>query len=417
MRETPFGQQDARVIEHPNGRCNEMPKLEPHQQQEEEREEEWRQEGEEGENRDVDQHQQQPPQLGQLQVRQQRLVGPCSIFTILTLLLLLIGCVTLGIYTTVNEQKVNLEWRLWLSNAEVFSISDMTHNKLRWYAGSVCIEKLENKDYQEEVEVSLEKRSCSDIKRRNVQKNITRNDIHHHQLSFFWTAGTKIFLQMSIVLSAGNTRRYLADYIIDTVDERRECVAHALPVGHLPGWQFNLNGTSSGSVNCTKNNVTAECSSTVTELGRTHRYLLCMQLSKYDGSRRPNLSFHLLINGEEYQLGEAAPSDTKKCQLNETDCCIDYGNILEELYEPTCTFVHNSAPASDVEANELSFPLVIKLHKKRDVVIVSWVLVAATVLALVLAVSCITGRIKYRRAHPDHYCLELKIAGRSCIRM
>ena len=391
-----------------------MPKLEPNEDRGEgEREGEREQEPQE-----------QPPQL-QVQhnrVKLWRRVALCVTFTLLPFTLLFIGCVTLGAYTTDKVRRVNSdEWSVRISNTEALKVSDITNNELHWYSGNICIERVSTNDYQNQVHVSLVRIMCSDVKQRRTSENITRHFYvtNYHLLSFFWTASTEVLLQMAISLSRNKrTTQYLSVYVIQTIDQRIECDAHTRPDEYLHSWQFNYNGTSSVNTNCTVNeNVTAACSSPVYRIDRTDRYVVCMFQSTMDGSGHHNVTYSLLINGSGYDLSDTAPYENKECRLDETNCCANYGSVFQEMYEPICVFIHNTAPTSSQEANELTFPMKIKSQKKWDAVIVCWLLAFFVALPLVFSFVCIIVRVRYHRAHPDKYCAELKIAGRVCLRM
>ena len=215
------------------------------------------------------------------------------------------------------------------------------------------------------------------------------------------------------------TTRWLNVYVIKTTDQRRECVARNMPIGYLHRWQFNYNGTSSENTNCTSDdNITAECSSPLYGIDKTDRYLVCMFSSLYGESWHHHVvTYNLQINGSVYDLSDTAPYENKECRLDQSQCCNNYGSVFQEMYEPTCVFIHNTAPSSSLEANELSFPMKVKPHKKWDAVVACWLLAFVFALCLVLSIVCIVGRVKYHKAHPDRYCAELKIAGHICLRV
>ena len=391
-----------------------MPKLEPHGP----REEEGEPEGEPRRGGEIEPE----PQVEEV-VKLWKRVALCITFALLPLTLLFIGCVTLGAYTTDKVHKVNSEeWSVWVSNTEALRISDITNKELRWYSGDVCIEKVSTNDYQKQVEVSLVRITCSEVKKRRVYENITKEFTHGstHQLSFFWTADTEILLQMRIGLIPNiTTTRWLNVYVIKTTDQRRECVARNMPIGYLHRWQFNYNGTSSENTNCTSDdNITAECSSPLYGIDKTDRYLVCMFSSLYGESWHHHVvTYTLQINGSVYDLSDTAPYENKECRLDQSQCCNNYGSVFQEMYEPTCVFIHNTAPSSSLEANELSFPMKVKPHSKWDAVVACWLLAFVFALCLVLSIVCIVGRVKYHKAHPDRYCAELKIAGHNCLRI
>ena len=375
----------------------------------------------EGEEVDQERDRNQEPERQVQQVKLWKRIGLCTVFAVLPLVLLSIGLAILSSVTTAKVDNVNSkEWTMWLSNTEALKISDITNDELRWYSDNVCIKKVSDKDYQDEVKVSLVKIKCSEVKQRSVYENITKKftNEYKHRLSFRWTSNTEILLQMSTSLSTANTTRYLSIYVTKTADENTVCEQDRQTIGYLHRWQFNFNGTSSVNTNCTNNNVTAECSSSVYKIDRTDRYIMCMLLSPQDGSGPHEVTYNLHINSREYDLSDTAPYENKECQqLDKTHCCVDYETVLQELYEPTCLFIHNTAPTSYLEAKELSFVMIIQPHKKSDAIVFCWVLVFVAVVPLVAVVVCIIGRIRYHKAHPEQYCVELKIAGRSCLRM
>ena len=356
-----------------------------------------------------------------MEQRPNRYFSKCNICVIGTFLTVLLGCVGLAIYTGVTFHQINSEkTSVWLSTTENASLSHLMFKDFIWY-DSICIKKVDEKhiqNYLKEVKISLvhTKNTCKNAMQTHFHRHINGTPFHGHKLSLFLTAETSIHFEMNLTLDDKHDD-YFTIYIIYTHDQLREC-DH--PQGH-PGkplleLQFNTNGSNSNNVNCTtqQNNNVAICSSSMYVIPKTRRYQVCMHTPKDINSHIA--SYHLRVSGKNYDLSDTRLSERKQCYLNETHCCIVY-STFQEMFEPTCTFIQNTAINSDMKAHELSFPLVITSHGSLQPLIGSCLFVMITSILLVMTLLCVVGRIRYRTKHLDQYCVELKIAGHACLQL
>lgn len=352
--------------------------------------------------------------------RKQRAFDCCIIGTPAALLL---ACVVLIIYVGVMVHHVNSDKSFWFSTTENLSLSALTHNQQNWYAREVCIKELTQEQLDhlvlDQVTISLDKKPCKDVNQKKVlrviSKNFTSDRSPNALLNFFWISKTSVSFQVNI--TSNTTVGYLGVYITHTDDQWRECEHHSRPTGDLVPLVFNFDGSSTDNVKCTLENSTSICISSAVVISKTQRYHVCMHYSAQEIDHEQYVKYDLLADEVTYDLTDICSCESITCRLNESDCCVSYNNLWQEMFKPTCVFLQNTAVGSDNQARDLPFPFTITSHKKWDAVIYATIPTILFSLLLFLTVLCVIIRTKYRNKHPNQYLVELKLAARSCLRL
>ena len=337
----------------------------------------------------------------------------CCIFG--TIIFLFLGCIVLVLYTWNEVNYVNSDQEIYFSTTENVSLSELTHKRLHWYASDICIKKLDQERVDtldhNEVTVSMNKKNCEDVHLKYalniISKSFTKkNENENAQLYFFWISKTNIRFKINI--TSNTTAGYLSVYIIYKEKERRECQNHIHPTsGIIKNLVFYFNGSSTDDVNCTRENSTSRCTSSVVPIPISRHYIVCMLFSAREIEIEEFVSYDLLAYEVAYDLTSC---QRIQCRLNETQCCISYKGLLQEMDKPTCIFLQNTAVGGNNQALGIPFPFTITSHKKWDAVQYSGILSCIVLIFLSLTLFCKCSCLQYEKRHPDRSCVELRIA-------
>ena len=333
----------------------------------------------------------------------------CCIFG--TIIFLFLGCIVLVLYTWNEVNYVNSDQEIYFSTTENVSLSELTHKRLHWYAGNICIKKLDQErvDYLDdnEVTVSMNKKNCEDVHLKYalniISKSFTKEN-ENAQLYFFWISRTNVHFQINI--TSNTTAGYLNVYVIYREKERIECQNHIHPTsGIIKTLVFSFDGSSTDDVNCTRENSTSRCTSSVVPIPISRHYFVCMLFSAREIEEF--VSYDLLAYEVAYDLTSC---ERIQCRLNETHCCISFKGLLQEMDKPTCVFLQNTAVGGDNQALRIPFPFTITSHKKWDAVQYCGILSCIVLIFLSLTLFCKCSCLQYEKRHPERSCVELRIA-------
>ena len=304
---------------------------------------------------------------------------------------------------------------IWFSSTENYSLND---HHLHWYASEVCINELTQEQQDEldkhQVTVTLAKKPCkyATLRKtlRKINKSFTSDYYGNARLYFYWISKSNISFEVSI--TSDTQVGYLTVYIFHKEEEQKECFYHNKPGNEY--FVFNFDGTNTSNVSCTRENNTTDCWSSAVVISKTQHYYVCMLFSSRDIDKESvTVTYNLIANEVTYDLTDTY--ENVKCHLNESNCCISYNSLFQEISESSCVFLKNNAIGNNNQAVELQFPLIITSKKRWTAVKYLAIPTSVSFLLCVAASVYVIIKWRYRKMHPNQDYVRLTDAARTCL--
>lgn len=305
--------------------------------------------------------------------------------TLATLILILLA-VTVFWLVEIFKNRSHISVGTDLSASEIYNVTSLFPSS-NIYSNHLCLDIKQthstpstNLHVNKVVYVSLASIKCSSVFVSTDNTTLIQNSVLGHSYMFYWLKGTRFsfFAELN-----GSSVMYV--YLLTNRMSFDMCLDHITPQDYLEVWQFTP--TSHGEFFCAIVPTTGlmDCRLEY-EIPASGYYYICV-----NSTMLKNLQYNFTISAQVYNVSRS--KTVVQCVASD-ECCVPFGNVFEELVDPTCVFVV-SVPLDPIYSGLRLTD--VSLHVDQRMSVVWYCVVAILPLLIVLAVVMLFCRLTARK--------------------